>query len=84
MGYKIDPEISVATRMAWGNIDNAQNHLGLPFKTLEKGFIESGIEANKIFKGIGFTAYYRYGPNQLPRVDDNISIKISYHLDLGF
>lgn len=84
LGYKIDPEISVATRMAWGNIDNAQNHLGLPFKTLEKGFIESGIEANKIFKGIGFTAYYRYGPNQLPRVDDNISIKISYHLDLGF
>lgn len=84
LGYHIDPEFSVATRFAIGTIDNPENHIGLPFKSLERGFIESGIEANKIFKGIGLTAYYRYGPNQLPRFDDNISIKISYHLDLGF
>lgn len=84
LGYNIDPEFSVATRFAIGTIDNPENHIGLPFKSLERGFIESGIEANKIFKGIGLTAYYRYGPNQLPRFDDNISIKISYHLDLGF
>lgn len=84
LGYKIDPEISVATRFAIGSINNPKNHIGLPFKSLEKGFIESGIEANKIFKGIGLTAYYRYGPNQLARFDDNISIKVSYHLDLGF
>ena len=64
--------------------NNPENHIGLPFKSLEDGFIESGVEANKIFKGLGLTAYYRYGPNQLPRFDDNISIKVSYHLDLGF
>ena len=84
LGYHIDPEFSIATRFAIGAINNPENHIGLPFKSLEEGFIESGIEANKIFKGIGLTAYYRYGPNQLPRFDDNISIKISYHLDLGF
>ena len=84
LGYHIDPEFSIATRFAIGTIDNPENHIGLPFKSLKNGFIESGIEANKIFKGIGLTAYYRYGPNQLPRFDDNISIKISYHLDLGF
>lgn len=84
LGYHIDPEFSIATRFAIGTINNPENHIGLPFKSLENGFIESGIEANKIFKGIGLTAYYRYGPNQLPRFDDNISIKISYHIDLGF
>lgn len=84
LGYHIDPEFSVATRFAIGSINNPENHIGLPFKSLEDGFIESGVEANKIFKGLGLTAYYRYGPNQLPRFDDNISIKVSYHLDLGF
>lgn len=84
LGYKITPEFSIVTRMAWGEINKENQHLGLAFKSLERGFFESGIEANKIFKGLGLTAFYRYGPNQLPRFDDNLSIKISYFIDLGF
>ena len=83
LGYKITPEFSVVTRMAWGEIDDINKHLGLAFKSLEKGFFESGIEANKIYKGLGLTAFYRYGPNQLAHFDDNLSIKISYFIDLG-
>ena len=83
LAYKIAPEFSVVTRMAWGEMDNTDKHIGLPFNTLERGFYESGIEANKIFKGLGITAFFRYGPYQLPRFDDNLSIKISYFLDLG-
>lgn len=82
--YGIAPEFSIATRMAWGAIDNPENHVGLPFKSLNNGFFESGIEANKIFRGLGLTAYYRYGANHLPQLDDNISIKITYNLYLGF
>lgn len=84
LGYKITPEFSIVTRMAWGEINKDNQHLGLAFKSLERGFFESGIEANKIFKGLGLTAFYRYGPNQLPRFDDNLCIKISYFIDLGF
>jgi len=83
LAYKIAPEFSVVTRMAWGEMDNTEKHIGLPFNTLERGFFESGIEANKIFKGLGINAFFRYGPYQLPRFDDNLSIKISYFLDLG-
>uniref|UniRef100_UPI0040493D7A DUF5686 family protein n=1 Tax=Flavobacterium sp. TaxID=239 RepID=UPI0040493D7A len=83
LGYKITPEISVVTKMAWGQIDNKNQHVGLPFKSLENGFFESGLEANKIYKGLGLTAFYRYGPYQLARFDDNLSIKISYYIDLG-
>jgi hypothetical protein len=80
---KITPEISVVTKMAWGQINKENQHIGLPFKSLEKGFFESGLEVNKIYNGLGLTAFYRYGPNQLARFDDNLSIKISYFIDLG-
>jgi hypothetical protein len=83
IGYKLNPEITVVTRMAFGTIDNPENHIGLPFNSLEKGFFESGIECNKLFKGFGLVAFYRYGNYQLANFDDNIAIKISYNLDLG-
>lgn len=82
-GYKINPEFTVVTRMAFGTLENQENHLGLPFRTLENGFFESGVECNKIFKGFGLVAFYRYGYYQLPNLDDNIAVKISFSLDLG-
>ncbi len=83
LAYKINPEITVVTRMAVGSMNKNNQHLGITYKTMEGGFFESGIELNKIFKGIGLVAFYRYGPNQLANFDDNIAIKISYYLDLG-
>jgi hypothetical protein len=70
--------------MAWGTMDKPEQHLGFEYKTLEKGFFESGLEANSIYKGLGLTFFFRYGPNQLPKFEDNLSLKISYVLDLGF
>ena len=84
IGYKLNPEFSVVTRMAFGTIDNPENHVGLPFSSLDKGFFESGVECNKLFKGFGLVAFYRYGNYQLAKFEDNIAIKISYNLDLGF
>jgi len=83
IAYKIKPEFSVVTRLAWGNMDKPQQHVGFEYKTLEKGFIESGIEANQIWKGLGFTFFFRFGPNALPRLEDNLAVKISYVLNLG-
>lgn len=84
IAYKIKPLISVVTRMAWGEMDNPERHVGLAYKTLERGFFESGVEANQIFKGFGLTFFMRYGPNALPRFEDNFALKLSYVLDLGF
>jgi len=84
LGYKINPEFTIVTRMAIGsNYKNNNQHLGVTYKTLDEGFFESGVECNKIFKGLGLVAFYRYGPNQLPRFDSNLALKISYYLDLG-
>lgn len=84
LGYKINPEFTVVTRMAIGSNNKNNQHLGIEYKTMEDGFFESGVECNKIFKGLGLVAFYRYGPNQLANFDDNIAIKVSYYLDLGF
>ncbi|MFZ4106666.1 DUF5686 family protein [Flavobacterium sp.] len=81
---KVNPLISVVTRIAMGTIDKPQQHIGLEYKTLEKGFFESGVEANSIYKGLGLTFFFRYGPYGLPKLEDNLALKISYVLDLGF
>ena len=80
---KVRPSLVLVTRMAWGNMENPQQHVGPTYKTLDKGFFESGIELNKIYKGFGLGGFYRYGPNQLLKFEDNIAVKISYVLDLG-
>ena len=84
LAYKIKPQIAVVTRMAIGTMDKPEQHVGFEYKTLEKGFLESGVEVNQIYKGFGLTFFYRYGPNGLPKFEDNLSLKISYVLDLGF
>ena len=80
---KLKPSLDFVTRMAWGNMKNPENHIGLDFKTLNKGFFESGIELNKIFNGFGLGGYYRYGPNHLSDIKDNIAVKLTFILDLG-
>ena len=80
---KVRPSLVLVTRMAWGNMEKPEQHVGPAYKTLDKGYFESGIELNRIFKGFGLGGFYRYGPNQLPRFDDNIAVKISYVIDLG-
>ena len=84
LGYKINPEITVVTRMAFGSNNKNNQHLGISYKTMERGYFESGVECNKLFKGFGLVAFYRYGLYQLAHFEDNIKKKISYYLDLGF
>jgi hypothetical protein len=80
---KIRPALVLVSRMAYGDMEHPEQHIGIDYKTLEKGFFESGIELNQIYKSFGLTAFYRYGPNQLPGFEDNIAIKLNFVLDLG-
>ena len=81
---KVKPSLVLVTRMAWGNLKNPEQHIGIEYKTLNEGFFESGIELNQIFKGFGLSGFYRYGPNQLLRLEDNIAIKLNFVFDFGF
>jgi hypothetical protein len=81
---KVKPSLVLVTRMAWGNLKHPERHIGIQYKTLDQGFFESGIELNQIYKGFGLTGFYRYGPNQLPRFEDNLAVKLSFVFDFGF
>lgn len=81
---KVKPSLVLVTRMAWGNLEKPEQHIGIEYKTLNEGFFESGIELNQIYKGFGLSGFYRYGPNQLSRFEDNIAIKLSFVFDFGF
>ncbi|MCW2119164.1 DUF5686 and carboxypeptidase regulatory-like domain-containing protein [Flavobacterium sp. 7A] len=80
---KIKPSLVLVSRMAWGNLQKPEQHVGIEYKTLNKGYFESGIELNQILNGLGLTAFYRYGPNQLPKFEDNIAVKLSFVLNIG-
>ena len=81
---KVKPAFVLVTRAAWGNMKNRERHVGLELNTLEKGYYESGFELNQIYSGFGLTAFYRYGPYQLAKTEDNLAIKLSFILNLGF
>ena len=80
---KVKPSLVLVSRMAWGNMKKPEQHVGLDYKTINEGYFESGIELNQIFSGFGLAGFYRFGPNQLSRLDDNIAIKLTFALDLG-
>jgi hypothetical protein len=80
---KIKPSLVLVSRMAWGNIKKPEQHIGIEFKGLDKGFFESGIELNQIYNGLGLSGFYRYGPNQLEKFEDNIAVKLTFILNLG-
>lgn len=81
---KFKPQVTLVTRAAIGDISQPSSHIGLEFKNLKKGYLESGIELNSLFKGFGFSSFYRYGHYKNPEWSDNLAIKLTYKLSLGF
>ncbi len=80
------PEISINHAMSFGTMSNPQYHQNIQFKTLEKGYYESGVIISNIlhidfFKvgyiGFGVGAFYRYGPYTLPNEHENWAAKLS-------
>lgn len=78
------PHLSFITRFGIGGMQTPMNQIGIPFKTMEKGYLESGLEINRLFKGFGLSGFYRYGPYQLDNWSDNLAVKLTYRLSLGF
>ncbi|MBL4745812.1 MAG: carboxypeptidase-like regulatory domain-containing protein [Flavobacteriaceae bacterium] len=78
------PHLSFITRFGIGAMRTPMNQVGVQFKTMEKGYLESGVEINRLFKGFGFSAFYRYGSYQLEDWSDNLAVKLTYRLSLGF
>lgn len=79
---KFKPELVFITRHALGSMSNRDRHLGIGFNTLEELYSESGLELNRLIFGFGLSAAYRYGFYHLPSLEDNISFKFTFYLNL--
>ncbi|MEJ6674589.1 MAG: DUF5686 family protein [Polaribacter sp.] len=78
---KFKPEVVLTSSAGFGSLSNVKAHGGVAFKTMEKGYYESGIllrnllQINTTTAGVGF--FYRYGPYSLPVQNQNFTIKAS-------
>ena len=81
---KFQPEFVLTSSVGYGDLDHKELHQGIAFKTMNKGFYESGLVINSILKlnnsTFGIGAFYRYGPYQFDKPSDNFAFKLS----LGF
>lgn len=78
---KFAPHLEMVHRVAFGNLNNPEQHRNISIRDLSSGYYESGLEFNRLylinFLAVGIGAYYRYGPNQLAEPFDNFAIKLS-------
>ncbi len=67
--HRFNPSLELAHNMGIGSLSHPEYHKGVEFKTMEKGYIESGLIIGNIINirllgigiGLGAGIYYRYG-----------------------
>jgi hypothetical protein len=77
------PELNFAHAMTYGRLANPERHSGISFNRLDRGYFESGVILNNLFRvnyinmfylGFGGGVFYRYG-SQYSNPSDNFGIR---------
>lgn len=84
-GISVAPQLKFHQSFAIGTLSDPGRYSFVPFKTMEKGFWESGLELTNLIKltsgiqiqGWGVGVFYRYGPYALPDSRDNLRFTLS-------
>lgn len=78
------PSLMIRTSAGWGSFSQSDFHQGIQYRTMEKGYFESGLVINNILRlstiGLGVGAFYRYGPYAFDSFKDNFAVKLSLTL----
>jgi hypothetical protein len=83
---KFKPEVRIAHAMTIGSLRSPELHQGVDFKTMEKGYLESGVILDNLIRinmmnagyiGFGAGVFYRYGAYHLPVERDNYTFKFA-------
>ena len=86
---KFSPRIIVCQGIGFGGLKDPETHIGIDFKTMEKGYFESGLMIGDLWvvRGLlsfGAGAFVRYGAYYLPRphhkIIDNFAFKVSFRV----
>lgn len=88
---QFQPRIALIHNMGIGQLKRSDVHEGIDVKTMEKGFLESGIRVGDIIRipyfnvayiGLGAGVYHRYGPYAFAGFWDNTVVNLT--LDFSF
>ena len=75
------PQPELLLGAAVGGLRHPEYHQGINFKTMEKGYFETGLVVHRILKygivGIGAGIYWRFGKYHFARESDNFSARLS-------
>jgi hypothetical protein len=82
---RFKPSFVFSHNMGWGTLNHKEAHEGLQFKTMDKGYYESGFTLGDILRynlyglkiGLGFSTYYRYGPYKFAQNSQNFVFKLA-------
>jgi hypothetical protein len=89
---KFSPRIVLCQGIGFGGLSSLNSHEGIDFKTMEKGYFESGIMINDLLilrkiLSFGVGAFVRYGAYYLPKPQyktiDNFAFKASIRVPFG-
>lgn len=79
------PSLELSQNIGYGALNNKNKHEFIQFKTMEKGFFESGITLGNLIEihsfglktGLGISLYYRYGAYAFAEPNRNLIIKLA-------
>ncbi|HYG16706.1 MAG TPA: hypothetical protein VEC12_13200, partial [Bacteroidia bacterium] len=81
---KFQPEFVLVTNLYYSEFENNGKHKNFALRPANKGYYESGLQIDNIFKiyftSIGVGAFYRYGPYSLSEPLDNLAVKATIGL----
>ncbi|MEG1555137.1 MAG: DUF5686 family protein [Bacteroidales bacterium] len=84
---RFSPKIVLCQNIGFGWLNNKKSHYGVTFKTMEKGYFETGILVEDLLVilkafSFGVGAFYRYGAYAYERQIDNVAFKINFRVAL--
>jgi Family of unknown function (DUF5686)/CarboxypepD_reg-like domain len=83
------PDVSVFQGIAFGSLSNQMYHEGLTYKTLEKGYFESGLMIDNLYRqkllkllhiGAGIGVFNRWGSNKLLNSNENWAYRLVWNV----
>jgi hypothetical protein len=78
---KSRPILALHENIGFGSMANPAQHLNVAYKTMDKGYYESGVTVDNIYStgltSLGVALFYRYGPYAFDNYKDNFAVKLS-------
>jgi hypothetical protein len=83
------PDLYLFQGIALGNLQNKEAHEGIKLKSLEKGYIESGLMIDNLYRqrflklfyvGAGVGVFRRWGANELANSKDNWAYRLVWNV----